>query len=173
MRRSLLVLLLALTACAPEGPARYGSPQEAALAAGIDPATVVRANEDFALAMVARGSDLELHRFVRDAGGGWSGSGVGGWSSSRGQTWEGNTVVISGLPAVGSPEAGTYVFGTAEPGVAAVSVPLPGAVGGQVHDGAWLVYVPDPAMDSSGVPWRFVDADGEVLLEGTGPLDPP
>ncbi|MDF2735818.1 MAG: hypothetical protein K0S97_2442 [Chloroflexota bacterium] len=64
----------------------------------------------------------------------------------------------------------TFVYGTAAPNVARVELDLPGGVGGQVVDGAWLVVLPDKDIVPEQLHWRFLAADGSPIREGEGLL---
>ena len=64
----------------------------------------------------------------------------------------------------------TFVYGTAAPNVARVELDLPGGVGGQVVDGAWLVVLPDKDIVPEQLHWRFLAADGSPIREVEGLL---
>lgn len=66
----------------------------------------------------------------------------------------------------------TFVYGTAASGIARVELDLPGGVGGQVVDGAWLVALPDKEVAPDQLLWSFLAADGATVREGQGLLGP-
>jgi hypothetical protein len=66
----------------------------------------------------------------------------------------------------------TFVFGGARAGVARVELTLDGGRGGAVSDGMWIVVLPDKGLTPDDIGYRFLDASGNVLLEGRGIFPP-
>lgn len=66
----------------------------------------------------------------------------------------------------------TFVFGGAGEGVARVELSLDGGRGGVVSDGVWVVALPDKGLTPDDIGYRFLDASGNVLLEGRGIFPP-
>lgn len=85
-----------------------------------------------------------------------------GVNSARLYTLDGDTGV----------EWNTFVYGAAAPGVARVEIDRPGAVGGEVIDGAWLITLRDKGLAPDDLHWRFLDPSGTVLASGTGVFPP-
>lgn len=69
-------------------------------------------------------------------------------------------------------EWNTFFYGTAAEGVSRIELGRPGAIGGAVVDGAWLIALPDRDLMPQDISWRFLDADGAVVLEGSGIFPP-
>jgi hypothetical protein len=66
----------------------------------------------------------------------------------------------------------TFVFGGAGEGVARVELSLDGGRGGAVSDGVWVVALPDKGLTPDDIGYRFLDASGNVVLEGRGIFPP-
>ena len=72
---------------------------------------------------------------------------------------------------VGDPGGSNWrgvVFGHAPPGTALVRLSV-GAVGGEVHEGVWVIGTRLP-LQAEQLNWRFEGADGTILLSGSGEL---
>lgn len=170
---ALAALAVSLAACGTSGVELHPDPHAAARAVGVDPALLLQARGDLFVAAQVEGTGLVFYGFTPQEPGGWRLSAQGGMEAEAGGGWRGNTVAITGFPA-GASEAGTYVYGTADPGVARVNVAGLGAVGGDVRDGVWIVYLPDASLYGTPerVAWQFLDADGRILAAGAGERTP-
>jgi hypothetical protein len=62
----------------------------------------------------------------------------------------------------------SFVYGTADRRISKVAVNMPGAIGGNVVDGAWLVALPQPDVLPDQIHWQMLDAAGAVRYEGVG-----
>lgn len=105
----------------------------------------------------------------------------GEWVATMGGNWDDlggtNTVALGE-----GTRAGTFIYGSAEAGVAKVVTDAPDAVGGLVTDGGWIfIWSPDASlMETDTLAWRFLAEDGSIVEEGTGwqwpfgsPFEPP
>lgn len=69
-------------------------------------------------------------------------------------------------------EWNTFFYGTAASDVARVEIDRPGAVGGTVAAGTWLIVLRDKGVTPDDLHWRFLDASGVVVASGSGVFPP-
>lgn len=94
------------------------------------------------------------------------------WTADKpGQTW------LALMSTGGEIPPRTYyswVYGNAPPGAAKFETTLPGGAGGEVVDGVFVLALPQQELQVSMLVWRFVNAAGEVIVNGREltPIDP-
>ena len=170
--RIIVVLALLLAGCeALEADNRADSADALAAELGWRADAFVAGAGSTAYASRLRDGGLEFMQLQQN-GQEWYATGGGSWV----EIGETNTV----LTAEGI-RGGTVIYGSAEPGVAQVVTDAPDAVGGVLIDGGWTIWTPDESLTEAddAFTWRFVDADGNVMEEGSGwqwpfgdPFDP-
>ena len=91
---------------------------------------------------------------------------------SQGRAGEQAVSVQVDEPVAGSGWGGTYLFGTAGPGMARMTTDRDDERGGVVVDGLWVLVLDTSGVDPRTLGWRFLDESGAPVQIGTGLLPP-
>jgi hypothetical protein len=134
--------------------------------AGVPAAGLLRLDEDFAVGARATGGQVELLSFTREENGAWRTDVIGKyWPAAPNSVsmvaFEGDT----GLAWNG------YIYGSADPRASDVHVALPGATGGKVAAGGWVVAVPSGVIPADFA-WQMLDPHGGITASGRGVWPP-
>jgi hypothetical protein len=78
----------------------------------------------------------------------------------------GNAVGLISYGGETGDEWNSFVFGIATPDVHSVSLDWPGAAGGLVVNGTWMIALRDKDVTPDRLHWRFLRADGSVAATG-------
>lgn len=151
-------LALSLGAVLALGCGTSGTAIDAAVRAGIDPASLVDV-ETAVLAPIVGGDGTVSIVAIRQEDGQWQTSPI---TSSRGPRDQDSLHLLSYDGATGEPW-NALVFGTAAPGTVRVElVGFTNQRGGTVVDGAWLIALQEKGIGPGDLAWRFVADDGTV-----------
>lgn len=130
----------------------------------VPPAAVVPLDDRVAVAARTTAGGVEVVAFRRD-GSSWTATVIGGLTGGGPGA---NTVDLFGWEGDTGEAWNTFVFGSAEASVSRVTLEGLPAHGGRVIDGAWVIALRERGIEPQDLHWRFVDAVGAVVTEGTG-----
>jgi hypothetical protein len=147
-------------------PAPLAARNEAAAAAGLDPAALVDLGGSAAAARRA-GGRVELV-FVHQSEGEWTASVVNSHPEPR-TDWSVHLLTYGGDT---DEEWNSFIYGVAPAGAERIQIAGMESAGGQVHRGSWVVAVREKQLAPDDLGWKFLDRGGAVIREGRG-IGPP
>ena len=170
MRKVSLLGFLVLAGCTVIGQASPPAPTSAAdpgAAAGVPVPQVVQLDPDTAVVAKLDLEGLQLVLLLRQ-GSGWSAHML---SITRSREAQNSLHLVTYGGATGA-TFNTFLYGTASPGVARVSVSEMSGVGGAVHGGTYVIALPDKNVAPEQLHWTFFGSDGTVVIQGDGIFPP-
>lgn len=169
-RKASLLGLLFLAGCTVIGQASPPAPTPAAdpgAAAGVPGPQVVQLDADTAVVARLRPEGLQLVLLSRESSG-WSAHIL---SITRSREAQNSLHLVTYGGATGT-TFNTFLYGTASPGVARVSVSEMSGIGGAVHGGTYVIALPDKDVAPEQLHWTFFGSDDTVVIQGNGIFPP-
>jgi hypothetical protein len=161
---ALLVVLIGAGLAACGERVYYPTVREAASTVAVRDDLLAEVDENHVVGVRRATDGIELLAFARESS---------GWrlvlTQSRAVGDAPYAVQIANTPP-GESWTGSYLFGTAPPQAARVTLGRVDERGGGVHDGLWVLVIDRTDVDPRTLGWRFLALDGSPLQVGTGLL---